>query len=74
LKILSFEQQKNESLGKAWEYFDSIINSDPSLALPEPMLLQHFFIGLNKKQRNTLIWPQEEHSCILLLNMRKLFL
>jgi hypothetical protein len=54
LKILSFEQQKNESLGKAWKRFDSIVNSGPSLALPEPMLLQHFFLGLNRKTKKYL--------------------
>jgi hypothetical protein len=54
LEILSFEQQKNESLGKAWEHFDSIINSGPSLALPEHMLLQHFFLGLNRKTKKYL--------------------
>jgi hypothetical protein len=54
LKILSFEQQKNESLGKAWERFDSIVNLGPSLALPKPMLLQHFFLGLNRKTKKYL--------------------
>jgi hypothetical protein len=54
LEILSFEQQKNESLGKAWERFHSIVNSGPSLALPEPMLLQHFFLGLNRKTKKYL--------------------
>jgi hypothetical protein len=54
LKILSFEQQKNESLGKAWKHFDSIVNLGPSLALPEHMLLQHFFLGLNRKTKKYL--------------------
>jgi hypothetical protein len=54
LEILSFEQQKNESLGKAWERFDSIVNSGPSLSLPEPLLLQHFFLGLNRKTKKYL--------------------
>jgi hypothetical protein len=53
LEILSFEQHKNESLSKAWEYFDSIVNSGPSLALPEPMVLQHF-LGLNRKTKKYL--------------------
>jgi hypothetical protein len=47
LEILSFKQLENESLGKAWERFDMILNSGPNLALPEPMILQHFFMGLN---------------------------
>jgi hypothetical protein len=73
-EIICFEQQKNESLGEAWEHFDVVVNSGPSLAFPESMLLQHFFIGLNRKIENILIWPQEERSCISLLSVQKLFL
>jgi hypothetical protein len=53
-EIICFEQQKNESLGEAWERFDDVVNSGPSLTFPEPMLLQHFFIGLNRKTRKYL--------------------
>jgi len=42
-KIIGFKQLDNESLGKAWDRFDVFVNSGPNLALPEPMLLQHFF-------------------------------
>jgi hypothetical protein len=49
LEILSFKQQKKESLGKAWECFNTILDSGPNLALPDPILLQHFFMGLNRK-------------------------
>lgn len=42
-------KKTNESLGKAWERFDSIVNSGPSLAIPELMILQHFFLGLDRK-------------------------
>jgi hypothetical protein len=45
---LSFKQQKKESLGKAWERFNTILDSSPNLALPDP-ILQHFFMGLNRK-------------------------
>jgi hypothetical protein len=31
---ICFEQQKNKSLGEAWERFDAIVNSGPSLAFP----------------------------------------
>jgi hypothetical protein len=67
LEILCFEQQKNESLGKAWERFDSIVNSGPSLTLPEPMLLQHFFLGLDRKTKKL-------HFLILCLILRMIFL
>jgi len=46
-EIIGFKQLDNESLGKAWDHFDGFVNSGPNLALSEPMLLQHFFLGLN---------------------------
>jgi hypothetical protein len=36
-------------LGKAWERFNTLVDSGPNLALAKPILLQHFFVGLNKK-------------------------
>jgi len=39
-----------ESLGKAWDRFNSFVNSTPNLTLPELMFLQHFFFGLNDKK------------------------
>jgi hypothetical protein len=36
-------------LGKAWERFNTLVDSGPNLSLAEPILLQHFFVGLNKK-------------------------
>jgi hypothetical protein len=53
-EIICFEQQKNESLGEAWEHFNAVVNSGPSLDFLEPMLLQHFFIGLNRRTRKYL--------------------
>jgi hypothetical protein len=38
----------------AWERFDAVVNSGPSLAFSEPMFLQYFFIGLNRKTRKYL--------------------
>jgi hypothetical protein len=48
-RTLTFKQQKNEPLGKVWELFNTLVDSGPNLALPELILLQHFFVGLNKK-------------------------
>jgi len=53
-EIIGFKQLDKESLGKAWDRFDSFVNSRPNLALPEPMLLQHFFLGRNNKNREYL--------------------
>ena len=54
-RSLNFGKQlDNESLSKAWDYFDGFVNSGPNLALPEPMLLQHFFLGLNDRNKKYL--------------------
>jgi hypothetical protein len=39
LEILSYKQQKKESLGKAREHFNTILDSCPNLALLDPILL-----------------------------------
>jgi hypothetical protein len=36
-------------LGKTWELFNTLVDSGPNLTLAEPILLQHIFVGLNKK-------------------------
>jgi len=53
-EIIGFKQFDNESLGKAWDCFDGFVNSRPNLALPEPMLLQYFFLGLNDRNQEYL--------------------
>jgi hypothetical protein len=49
VEVLTFKQKKKESLGKAWECFNTLLNSSPNLTIPEPTLLQHFFMGLTRK-------------------------
>jgi hypothetical protein len=49
VEVLTFKQKKKESLGKAWERFNTLLNSGPDLTIPEPILLQHFFMGLSRK-------------------------
>jgi hypothetical protein len=49
LTILSFKQKKKESLGMAWECFNTLINIGPDLAIQDPILLQHFYMGLDRK-------------------------
>jgi hypothetical protein len=53
-KIKNFKQEKNDSICKTWECFENILDSGPNLSLPESVLLQHFFTGLNKKTRKHL--------------------
>jgi hypothetical protein len=49
LEILSFIQEGDESLVAACERFDNLVHSGPSLSIPDPVLLQHFYMGLDKK-------------------------
>ena len=48
-EVLSFEQEEKESLGMAWECFNALINTSPDLAILDPILLQHFYMGLDRK-------------------------
>jgi hypothetical protein len=49
LEVLSFRQKNKESLGMAWECFNTLLKIGPDLAIPNPILLQHFYMGLNRK-------------------------
>ena len=33
----------------AWECFNALINTGPNLAIQDPILLQHFYIGLDRE-------------------------
>ena len=48
-KVLSFTQKEKESLGMAWGRFNALINTSPDLAIQDPILLQHFYMGVNRK-------------------------
>lgn len=47
-EVLTFRQNEKESIGVAWTRFTLLVQSDPDLSLPEYMLLQHFYMGLDK--------------------------
>ncbi|KAK3146835.1 hypothetical protein QOZ80_3BG0273070 [Eleusine coracana subsp. coracana] len=49
LEIFTFRQKEKESLGAALGRINLLSKSDPNLAIPNPMLLQHFHEGLNKE-------------------------
>jgi hypothetical protein len=49
LEILSFTQKEDESLIAAWECFDNLVYSGPALSISDPILLQHFYMGLDRK-------------------------
>jgi hypothetical protein len=46
---LSFTQEEDESLIAAWERFDNLVHSVLALSVPDPILLQHFYMGLERK-------------------------
>jgi hypothetical protein len=48
-EVLSFKQKEKESLGMAWERFNALINTGLDLAIQDPILLQHFYMGLNRE-------------------------
>ena len=47
IEVLSFKQKEKESLGVVWAHFNGLVNSSPDLAIQDPMLLQHFYMGLS---------------------------
>ena len=48
-EVLSFKQREKESLGASWARLIDLYSSGPDLAIPEPILLQHFYLGLSEK-------------------------
>lgn len=48
-EVFNFEQAEKESLGTAWARFSLLVKSGPDLSIPDPMLLQHFRMGLDKE-------------------------
>ena len=48
-EVLSFKQEEKESLDMTWECINAFINTGPDLAIQDPILLQHFYMGLDRK-------------------------
>ena len=46
--ILNFKQEEKESLGAAWARITDLASSGPDLAITEPTLMQHFYLGLRQ--------------------------
>ena len=53
-EVLNFRQLEEESLGTSWECINSLITTGPDLAISDPMLLQHFYMGLSKDSAQSL--------------------
>jgi hypothetical protein len=45
--VLYFKWKEKESLGAVWAHFNDLVNSGPDLIIHDPMLLQHFYMGLS---------------------------
>ena len=52
-EFLNFRQLE-ESLGTSWDRFNELIITGPNLAIQDPVLLQHFYIGLSKDSMESL--------------------
>ena len=50
---------EKESLGVAWSRFSLLVRSGPNLSITEPVLLQHFYLGLDKESAIHLDLPAE---------------
>jgi hypothetical protein len=48
LEVLYFKQKEKVSLVTSWERFNALINTGSDLAIQDPILLQHFYMGLNR--------------------------
>ena len=48
-EVLNFKQREEETLGAAWAHLMNLYSSGPNLAIPESILLQHFYLGLSEK-------------------------
>ena len=46
-KVLNFRQLEEESLGTSWDRFNEHIITGSDLAIQDPILLQHFYMGLS---------------------------
>ena len=53
-EVLNFRQLEEESLGTLWDHFNELIFTGPNLVIQDPVLLQHFYMGLSKDSRKSL--------------------
>ena len=53
-EILTFRQNDKELIGVAWARFTLLVKSSLDLSLPEHLLLQHFYAGLDKESAHHL--------------------
>ena len=66
-EVLNFRQLEEKSLGTSWDHFNDLIIIGLDLAILDPMLLQHFYMGLSKDSMEPLMQPLEVFFFICLL-------
>ena len=49
MRFLISNKRKKETFGAAWARFNDIISLGPDLTIPDPILLQHVYLGLSKE-------------------------
>lgn len=54
MEVLGFQQSEKESIGAAWARFSLLTQFCPDLSIPNHVLLQHFYLGLNKESASYL--------------------
>jgi hypothetical protein len=63
IKIISFKQGDIESMSSSWERFELLCKFGPDLSLQDHILLQYFYIGLNKESRA--YWNTSSHRSFI---------
>jgi hypothetical protein len=48
IEVLTFKQHEEEPLDASWDHFNDLITTSPDLAIPDLILLQHFYLGRSK--------------------------
>jgi hypothetical protein len=56
-EVLNFRQLEEESLATSWDRFNDLISTGLDLAIQDPVLLQHFYVGLIKDSAQSLDQP-----------------
>jgi hypothetical protein len=69
--VLSFKRGEEESLGMAWNHFASLVETCPVVGLPDPVLLQHFWVGLLEGSAMNMMPSREAPLCSLIQNKEK---
>ena len=53
-EVLNLRKLEEESLGTSWDHFNELIITGLDLAIQDPVLVQHFYMGLSKDSMESL--------------------